>query len=55
MGRHVEALELYDRALGLGGKSFYESARAACAGRIAAARAFEAPSPPASVPRPSPR
>lgn len=46
-GRFDEALEIYDRALSLGGKGYYAAARAQCARRLSAAEALE--------PRPSAR
>jgi hypothetical protein len=40
MGRYSEAMVWYDRALQLGNKSFYSSARASCAARMASAQAL---------------
>jgi len=42
MGDFHGALELYDRALSLGGKDYYSAARAGCARRLAAAEALSA-------------
>jgi tetratricopeptide repeat protein len=42
MGEFQAALELYDRALALGGKDYYSRARAGCARRLAAAEELRA-------------
>ena len=43
MGDFRGALEMYDRAISLGGKDFYSKARAGCARRLASAEALSTP------------
>jgi tetratricopeptide (TPR) repeat protein len=45
MGDFHGALELYDRALALGGKDYYSRARAGCAQRVSAAESLSAATP----------
>src|SRR5262249_22731142 len=45
MGDFRAALELYDRALALGNKDFYEQARAGCAQRLSATESLSQPTP----------
>jgi hypothetical protein len=49
MGDYEQALAMYDRALDLGAKPFYDESREGCARRLAAQRAIEAGPVPASL------